>query len=135
MSSVDPAVQDVSIAIRHARLRWVGAPLLVTGVLLVLTATLSALSGGNGWNVMLSMFGTGTALASFGANHDTAMAHALRVRTDTRLPVDLKHEVEQELARNRNDTLGLRPSAGAGMVVPLVAIAAQAWLLWRLLGI
>ena len=125
---------DIRVAVRHSRLRWVGAPLLVTGALLLVLAFLKMVSGGSGWVVMLGCFGLGTALASFGANHDTALAHAVRVRMHAELPVSLRDEVDAELARDRNEVMGLRPSAVAGMVVPMVCVAAQSYIAWRLLG-
>jgi len=120
--------------VRHSRLRWLGAPLLLTGALLLVLAFLGVASGGSGWNVMLGLFGTGTALASFGANHDTAIAHAVKVRGNPELPAALRDEVEQELQRDRSDTLSLRPSAMAGLIVPFVCIGVQSYVAWRLLG-
>jgi len=126
---------DVSIAVRHARLRWLGAPLLITGFLILVSAALTFAAGGSGWNVMFGLFGTGTALATFGANHDTAMVHALRSREDPGLPAHLAKEVDAELQRDRGETLALRPSVGAAFVVPFLAIGAQTWVAWRLLGL
>jgi len=126
---------DVTIAVRHARLRWLGAPLLITGFLVLLSAALSMAAGGSGWHVMIGMFGTGTALATFGANHDTAMVHALRSREDPALPAHLVKEIDGELKRDRGDTLALRPSVWAGFLVPFLAIGAQCWVGWQLLGL
>ena len=134
MTPAASASDDIRVAIRHSRLRWIGAPLLVTGALLLVLALLKMVSGGSGWVVMIGCFGLGTALASFGANHDTAIAHAVRVRTHAGLPVSLRDEVDAELARDRNEVMGLRPSAIAGMVVPMVCAAAQSYIAWRLLG-
>ncbi|HCH63853.1 MAG TPA: hypothetical protein DFR83_13690 [Deltaproteobacteria bacterium] len=134
MTTGTDEVNDIQVAIRHARLRWIGAPLLVTGGLLLVLALLQMVSGGPVWVVMFGLFGLGTALASFGANHDTAMAHAVRVRLHADLPVALRDEVNTEMARDRNDVMGLRPSAIAGLVVPLVCISVQTFVAWRLLG-
>lgn len=134
MSSLSSPAVDLKVAVRHARLRWIGAPLLITGMMLLIWAFLGFASGGSGWSVMLGCFGLGTALASFGANHDTAIAHAVRVRGEAGLPEELRAEVEKELSRDRADTLSLRPSAAAGMVVPVVCVAVQTYLAWRLLG-
>lgn len=134
MATDTDSVNDIQVAVRHARLRWIGAPLLLTGLLLVLLTVLQMVSGGPGWMVMLGLFGLGTALASFGANHDTAMAHAVRVRLHANLPVPLRDEVNAELARDRNDVMGLRPSVMAGLVVPVVCICVQGFVAWRLLG-
>jgi hypothetical protein len=128
------ASNDIRVAVRHARLRWVGAPLLLTGGLLAVLAFLTMASGGSGWTVMLGCFGMGTALASFGSNHDTAMAHAIRVRTDPNLPDGLREEVEAELAKDRSEMLSLRPSAIAGLMVPVLSVGVQGYVAWQLLG-
>ena len=125
---------SIQIAIRHARIRWVGAPLLITGVLLLLLAVLQLTMGGPGWVVMLGLFGMGTALASFGANHDTAMAHAMKTRADGRLPVNLRDEVQAELERDHGGMMALKPSVRAGLFVPFLCVGVQALLAWKLLG-
>lgn len=135
MTAVPTSSSDVAIAVRHSRIRWLGAPLLVTGALVLVSALLAFVAGGSGWNVMFGLFGTGTALATFGANHDTAMVHALRSREDPGLPASLAQELGAELQRDRAETLALRPSVGAGFVVPFLAIGAQSWVGWQLLGL
>lgn len=135
-TSAAGAAADLRVAVLHARWRWTGLPLLVTGVGLLLTAVAGWVSGGSGWTVMLSCFGTGLGLASFGANHDTAMAYALRVRQDrdASLPDALRREVQDELEQDRDTLLSLRPAPRVALVVPLVAFAVQSWVLLRLAG-
>lgn len=130
------AAADLRTAVLHARWRWSGLPLLISGGCLLLGALFSWLAGGSGWTVMLSVFGTGLGLASFGANHDTAMAYAMRVRQDREvsLPDALRREVADELERDRETMLSLRPAPRAALVIPLVAAAAQSWVLLRLVG-
>jgi hypothetical protein len=119
-------------AARHARLRWIGAPLLVTGIGLAGWAVYLSLGGGTWWNVGLGMLGAGLSLATFGANHDTAMALAFRAR-DEGLGEKLRAELEKELARDRDEVIDLKPSPKVGMVMPVVALALQAWVCTRLL--
>jgi hypothetical protein len=119
-------------AARHARLRWIGAPLLVTGIGLAGWAIYLSLGGGSWWNVGLGMLGAGLSLATFGANHDTAMALAFRAR-DEGLAEKLRAELETELARDRDEIIDLKASPKVGMVMPVVALALQAWVCTRLL--
>jgi hypothetical protein len=122
----------VDHAARHARLRWIGAPLLVTGFGLAGWSVYLTLGGGSWLNVGLGMFGAGLSLATFGANHDTAMALAFRAR-DEGLPEKLREELETELARDRDELIDLKPSPKIGMAMPVVALALQAWVCTRLL--
>jgi hypothetical protein len=120
-------------AVRHARLRWVGAPLLLSGLGLVIAAVYGALTGGSGLTVGLSLFGCGLALASFGANHDTAMALAFASR-QADLPEALADELTTELERDRDGVVRGTPVPIVGMVIPFVAVAIQAWVAFRLFG-
>jgi hypothetical protein len=125
---------DAARAARHARLRWLGAPLLLTGLLLAGWALFLSLGPGSGWNVGIGMLGAGLSLATFGANHDTAMALAFRAR-EGGLPDALRTELESELERDREDLIGLRASPRVGLVMPVIALGLQAWLCSRLIGV
>lgn len=130
--------QDARQAAFHAKLRWVGAPLLLSGVVLLLWGLLSVLQGGPAWVIFLGMFGSGLGLASFGANHDTAMALALRARdaegVDPLLSDSLSEELSEELEHSRSEVLAMRPSPRIATVIPLVALMAQGLLVWQLAG-
>ena len=136
-STPSAGAQDLKVAQLHSRWRWAGLPLLITGVGLLLGAFTQLVAGGSGWTLMLALFGTGMGLASFGANHDTAMAYAIRVRQsrDTQLPANLADEVDEELERDRDGALGLRPAPRVALVLPLVALAVQCWVVLRLVGV
>jgi len=45
----------------------------------------------------------------------------------------LKRELEEELERDRDEIIDLKPSPKVGMVMPVIALALQAWLCTRLL--
>ena len=117
----------------HAKLRWVGAPLLLSGVLLLCTAVFRALIGGSGWTAAFSFFGAALALASFGANHDATMAYAFEGRGQGLSP-SLREELEEELERDRDGVVGSRPTPKLAMVIPVIAVCVQAWVAWRLFG-
>ncbi len=125
--------QAVQRAQFHAKLRWVGAPLLLSGLTLVGYAGFRALVGGSGWTVAFSVFGAALSLASFGANHDTAMSYAFAGR-DGGLSSNMREELDEELERDRNGVVGARPTPKLGMGIPLVAVCVQLWVAWRLFG-
>lgn len=122
-------------AVRHARMRWVGAPLLLSGLGVLVWSILWG-AAGRGWlSALLGLLGTGLGLASFGANHDTALALALRVReSGGALPDFLARELDAELETDRAGTMGLRPAPRVAMALPFFALAVQAFAAWRLLG-
>ena len=116
---------------RHLLWRWSGAPLLVTGGLLVCLAFWALIRGGPGLPVMLGLLGVGMALASFGANHDTAMALAFELRqTSSELPEEgsaerLMVELDEELVRDRDSVLALQATPRIALTVPWMAIGVQ----------
>ena len=126
---------DLAIARRHASWRWTGAPLLLSGILLLLAALVGVIQGGSGFTAMLGMFGCGLSLASFGANHEAAIASALRARQGgAELPPRLAEDLDEELARDRAGTMGLRASPRVALALPLVALLVQTGVAWRLFG-
>jgi len=128
---VDSAVAG---AVVHARLRWVGAPLLLTGVGLLGKAVYDAFFLGPLWLAAVAALGAGLALASFGANHDTAMGLAYQAR-EAGLPLDLKDELDAEIERDRDGVLALRPTPTIAKVIPLIAAGIQIFVFTRVFGL
>ena len=124
----------VAGAVVHARLRWVGAPLLLTGVGLLGKAVYDAFFLGPLWLAAVAALGTGLALASFGANHDTAMGLAYQAR-EAGLPLDLKDELDAEIERDRDGVLALRPTPTIAKVIPLIAAGIQIFVFTRVFGL
>ena len=129
--AVDSAVAG---AVVHARLRWVGAPLLLTGVGLLGKAVYDAFFLGPLWLAAVAALGAGLALASFGANHDTAMGLAYQAR-EAGLPLDLKDELDAEIERDRDGVLALRPTPTIAKVIPLIAAGIQIFVFTRVFGL
>ena len=129
-NAVDSAVAGAAL---HARLRWVGAPLLLTGVGLLGKAVYDAFFLGPLWLVAVAALGAGLSLASFGANHDTAMGLAYQGR-EAGLPLDLKDELDAELEKDRDGVLALRPTPTIAKVIPVIAVCIQVFLVTRLFG-
>lgn len=127
------AIDEAAAAAQHARLRWVGAPLLVSGAVILFVALTDSLRGGSGGAVLAAVGGTLSGLASFGVNHDTAMAFAMRAPAE-RLTAPLAEEVAGERERLRKGAPALRPNRAAGLLVPLISIGLQGFLTWRLLS-
>lgn len=130
-ASTAASTQAVARAQRHATVRWAGAPLLFTGAGLLLASVLALAGGSSGWNIPLSLFGTGLGLASFGANHDAAIAYLVQAPRKG-LPQGLQAELDEELQRDRAGTLALKPVPGVALALPLVAILVQGFVAWRL---
>lgn len=129
--------RPVSLAVRHARWRWAGAPLLLSGAGLLMLAVAQLAQGGSFFTLGLCLFGTGLALASFGANHDTAIAmcvKATQTGARTALPAPLLSELEEELQRDRAGTLGLKAVPRIALAMPFIAIAVQGFAGSRLFG-
>ena len=124
----------VAGAVVHARLRWVGAPLLLTGVGLLGKAVYDAFFLGPLWLAAVAALGAGLALASFGANHDTAMGLAYQAR-EAGLPLDLKDELDAEIERDRDGVLALRPTPTIAKVIPLIAAGIQIFVFTRVFGL
>jgi hypothetical protein len=120
-------------AVLHARVRWTGAPLLLTGAVALVWAVLQVVRGG--WLTLgLAALGTGLGLASFGANHDSAMALGFTAIDDGELPPRLRAELDAELARDRSAVMGLRAAPRTALIIPMVAGGVQAYVWWVLLG-
>ncbi len=124
----------VSDAVLHAKLRWLGAPLLLTGVGLLGKAIYDAFFLGPLWLAAVAALGAGLALASFGANHDTAMGLAYQGR-EAGLPLDLKDELDAELERDREGVLALRPTPTIAKCIPFVAVCIQVFVGAKVFGL
>ena len=121
-------------AVLHARIRWVGAPLLLSGIGLLGKAVYDAFFLGPLWLAAVAALGTGLALASFGANHDTAMGLAYQGR-ESGLPLDLKDELDAELEKDRDGVLALRPTPTIAKVIPVIALGIQVFVFTRVSGL
>ena len=121
---------------RHAKLRWVGAPLLVTGLGLIGLCVADWLQGGSGYSILLGTLGTGMGLAAFGANHEAVIALAARhaESEEAPLPESLSQELSEELARDRAGTMALQAFPRTAMALPVVAIGVQALTAWIILS-
>jgi hypothetical protein len=131
--AVSAPLDEAALAARHAGLRWIGAPLLVSGGLLFFLAATGWAQGGAAGLAASAFAGTLTALASFGVNHDTAMALAMRA-DPARLSPALAQEVAGERERLRRGAPELRPNVAAALILPLVCLGLQGWVTWSLFG-
>ena len=128
---------SLSLCQRHARLRWVGPPLLLSGLTMVGLCIASFLQGGSGYPFFIGLLGMGLGLGSFGANHETAMALALEYTTndsETPLPKGIADELKEELERDSDATQNLRPFPKTAMILPLIALGVQGLTAWIVLG-
>ena len=108
--------------------------MLLTGVGLLGKAVYDAFFLGPLWLAAVAALGAGLALASFGANHDTAMGLAYQAR-EAGLPLDLKDELDAEIERDRDGVLALRPTPTIAKVIPLIAAGIQIFVFTRVFGL
>ena len=133
---------EAAAAMRHASLRWVGPPLLVTGLSMVVWALAGVFAGGSWMTLGLTLFGTGLGLGSFGANNDTALSFAARVAEATGgrgertglLSDKLESELADELERDKPGIMGLHPTPRVALGLPVVAVLVQLLALSRLMA-
>lgn len=117
---------------RHGALRWVGVALFVAALPAAATLVAHIVTGqappGRVMNVVLAL---GVSLGAFGTNNDTAV-HAMReLDRAAALPAAWAPELALERARRPAGLAEVHDSAKAGLVFPLLAAAAVAWLYHR----
>ena len=131
----------------HLRLRYVGFPLLVCGVLLLVTA----LIGQNiewYWKIA-SVVSCGLSLASFGSNHDTAIAYASvlphqklksliqieSANVEPQVQKTLSYilaELEDENSWKQTSPAILEPHPWLSSLIPLVTLALQSLIFFEM---
>jgi hypothetical protein len=121
----------------HARLRWIGAPLLLTGLITVGLCTARYLEGYAGYPILFGFMGTGLGLAAFGVNHEATIALAISLKNQGSepLPESLAKELGEEMARDRENTLSLQAFPKTALLMPMIALAVQAGTAWYALGL
>ena len=124
-------VKTVRAAHLHFNLRWLGCFLLISGVLLLSYFLVQVFGTGALLHLILSFVSCGLSLGSFGINHDTAVAYALRARDEgvllTEHPV-LQRELTEDLERDKIETMSLKPHSILSYVIPCIALALQGYL-------
>ena len=121
---------------RYSRLRWLGIVLFWVSVC-SLSANVWAVV--QGWitpgKLVFCMLCLGLSLGSFGTASDTAL-HAYRElhRAGT-LPEAFAAEWTTERRLRRDRIAGLHANPKIALVMPLLAMAAIGWSVWRLVGV
>ena len=115
------------------RFRWIGAPMLVSGVLLFLSV-LSSLPQTHDYFLVLLGFGcSALGLTTFGVSHDTAMAFMVEHHPNTQNfdPV-AQRELHEDLNWDQARTLKLTPNPKTAIFVPFLALLLQSYVFFRL---
>ncbi len=113
-------------------MRWLGIPLFGLGLLGLLGAVGLALVADGQWSAaMLYLGATGLSLATFGTHNDTALA--LMTRQPESLDREARAELDEELARDTADTLGLKATPKTAWGISVVALLFHGAALARLL--
>ena len=113
---------------KHIRMRWIGVPLLVSGLVLFLIAIQSFWISGSIFPVLLGTACALMGLTCFGVNHDTAICFAMEAQRadDTlRFSPQLQTELEEEMRRDRADVLALQSNPKIALFLPIVVVIVQ----------
>ena len=121
---------------RYSRLRWLGIFLFWVAAVLLVASIWAVVQG---WmtpgKLLFCMLCLGLSLGSFGTASDTAL-HAYREmhRTGT-LPPAFAAEWATERRLRPDRIAGLHANPKMALAMPLLAMAALGWNLWRLVGV
>ena len=127
--------QVVQQALRHIRLRWIGAPFFILGLMWLFIAFQQAIGGGMWFPVMLGFASTMMGLTCFGLNHDTAIQMALQVRNQQPeyvFEAPLQREVSEELNRDYANALSLSGHPTLGMILPVITFIVHGLMVYLL---
>ncbi len=113
---------------RHARLRWLGVALFGVALLVLATHVGAVVTARAPLKlVLLSVFGLGVSLGTFGANDDTALHALAELARRGRVPARHQAEWDRERAARPARLLGLHASPRASLVLPVIASVAVAY--------
>ena len=124
-------MSSLQAAIRHLYFRWFGAILLVSGLFLFLRYAFAIFDDCAFVKQLLSLATCVFALASFGVNHDTAVAYALRSQEEGVMLSDypmLNQELKEELDKDRREAALLKPFPIVSYVLPSCTLILQCYL-------
>ena len=125
--------KTVTQALLHARMRWLGMLLFLTGLLTLGGAVAQIFfADGRISSIFISLFACGLSLGTFGSHNDTALAQLRDNRWHPGTPEGLAHEVNQEFLFNRIELSQLRATPKTSWVVTVGALAVLAWAISRL---
>lgn len=116
------------------RYRWIGVPILCTGILLFVSVlTLFSQTDGDYFLILLGFGCMALGLTSFGVSHDTAMALVAEHYPKTeRFNSALKQEFSEDIHWNKAKTLSLSAHTKTAVVIPILALLVQGYVFVRL---
>lgn len=137
MSTEDKAkqsfTQDHQKAKLFLRLRWLGAPLLFSGIALFLSIITTVAQTQDYFLILLGFGSMALGLTTFGVNHDTAMALVANHHPNTsRFEASLQKEFEEDLRWDTAKTLSLKAHTKTALFVPILAVLLQGYVFTRL---
>ena len=116
------------------RYRWIGLPILCTGVLLFISViTMFPQTNGDYFLVLLGFGCMALGLTSFGVSHDTAMALVAEHYPKTvKFHSALQREFSEDIKWNKAKTLALSAHTKTAVIIPLLALLVQGYVFVRL---
>ena len=116
------------------RYRWIGVPILCTGVMLFISVlTMFSQTNGDYFLVLLGFGCMALGLTSFGVSHDTAMAIVAEHYPKTsNFNSTLQREFSEDIKWNKAKTLSLSTHTKTATIIPLLALLVQGYVFVRL---
>ena len=116
------------------RYRWIGVPILLSGILLFFSVvTMFAKTDGDYFLILLGFGCMALGLTSFGVSHDTAMAIVAEHYPKTAdFHAKLQHEFSEDIQWNKSKTLSLSAHTKTAVIIPLLALLVQGYVFVRL---
>ncbi len=109
----------------HNRLRLLGIPLFLMGVAALVTAIVLVSQDRATWHLILwSVGATFTGLATFGNHHENAIAWMMQCEPGD-LPPEYRKSLDEEMAHDKAETLGLKATPGLAAFVTVLALLLQ----------
>ena len=117
----------------HLNFRWFGAPLFISGLILLGTVVFTWPVTHDHFALLLGFGCAMSGLTVFGVNHNTAMAFAVTTYPNIQeLPKNVRLEIEEDLKWDKAKTLGLKANPKTAIFIPFLSIVLQSYVFVRL---
>ena len=116
------------------RYRWIGVPILCTGILLFISViTMFSQTDSDYFLILLGFGCMALGLTSFGVSHDTAMALVAEHYPKTSdFHTSLQNEFSEDIHWNKAKTLALSAHTKTAIIIPMLALLVQVYVFIRL---
>lgn len=119
----------------YMKIRWVGVPFFLLGVVWIFFALQHVLQTGEYIVLMASMASCLMGLTCFGLNHDTAIQLARQIRENEPskpLGSQTERELKEEMARDMAQALSITGHPKLAFFIPVLTLSVHGLVVWML---